>query len=138
MARILVTGAAGFIGRALCVGLAERGQWDRAAADFARAARFKDAPPPVRIGQALVALQQGDRDGGRRTLTALVDRCRVVLGGEPWPRQRTLDALGLEGLNPVSIRALVEGERAPVAAAPPARPRWQAGLVPPIASGVIA
>jgi hypothetical protein len=61
-----------------------------------------------------------------------VDRCRVVLGGEPWPRQRTLDALGLEGLNPVAIRALVEGERVP------ARPRWQAGLVPQVASGVIA
>src|SRR5207248_5382110 len=42
-------------------------------------------------------------------LTALVDRCRVVLGGEPWPRQRTLDALGLEGLSPVAIRAVVDG-----------------------------
>jgi opine dehydrogenase len=69
-------------------------------------------------------------------LTALVDRCRVVLGGEPWPRQRTLDALGLEGLNPVAIRALVEGERAPAAPARLGRPRWEAGLVPQLASGV--
>jgi opine dehydrogenase len=71
-------------------------------------------------------------------LTALVDRCRVVLGGEPWPRQRTLDALGLEGLCPVAIRALVEGERVPAASAPPARPRWAAGPILPIATGAIA
>jgi opine dehydrogenase len=42
------------------------------------------------------------------TLTRLVDRTRVALGGEPWPRQRTLDVLGLDGLSPREIRRFVE------------------------------
>jgi opine dehydrogenase len=46
-------------------------------------------------------------------LTGLVDRARVTLGGEPWPRQRTLDALGLDGLGAEDIRALVAGDRVP-------------------------
>jgi opine dehydrogenase len=46
-------------------------------------------------------------------LTGLVDRARVTLGGEPWPRQRTLDALGLDNLAAEDIRALVVGDRVP-------------------------
>jgi opine dehydrogenase len=46
-------------------------------------------------------------------LTGLVDRARVTLGGEPWPRQRTLDALGLDNLAAEDIRALVAGDRVP-------------------------
>jgi opine dehydrogenase len=57
-------------------------------------------------------------------LTDLVDRCRVLLGGEPWPRQRTLDVLGLDGLGTLGIRALVEGEPVPASRLPePARLR---------------
>jgi opine dehydrogenase len=48
------------------------------------------------------------------TLSGLVDRARVALGGEPWPRQRTLDALGLDGLSPTEIRARVETDLIPV------------------------
>jgi opine dehydrogenase len=48
------------------------------------------------------------------TLRRLVDQARVALGGDPWPRPRTLDLLGLEGLDARAIRALVEGGRAPV------------------------
>jgi opine dehydrogenase len=47
------------------------------------------------------------------TLTGLVDRARVALGGEPWPRQRTLDALGLDGLGTEEIRARVETDLVP-------------------------
>jgi opine dehydrogenase len=42
------------------------------------------------------------------TLQKLVDRARAALGGEPWDRPRTLDALGLDGLRPEAIRAFVE------------------------------
>lgn len=42
------------------------------------------------------------------TLRGLVARARAVLGGGAWPRARTLDTLGLSGLNTASIRALVE------------------------------
>jgi opine dehydrogenase len=44
-------------------------------------------------------------------LTKLVDLGRATLGGEPWQGQRTLDVLGLEGLDTEEIRALVEGKR---------------------------
>jgi opine dehydrogenase len=44
------------------------------------------------------------------TLKGLVDRCRIMLGGEPWQHQRTLDVLGLDNLCTAEIRALVEGE----------------------------
>jgi opine dehydrogenase len=50
------------------------------------------------------------------TLTRLVDQVRVLMGGEPWPQQRTLDVLGLDGLDTLGIRALVEGGLAPVVA----------------------
>jgi opine dehydrogenase len=43
------------------------------------------------------------------TLRRLVDKARILLGGDPWPRPRTLDALGLAGLQPREVRALVEG-----------------------------
>jgi opine dehydrogenase len=69
------------------------------------------------------------------TLAGLIDLARLTLGGEPWPRQRTLDALGLAGLSPASIRAVVAGERAPAASALLGRPRWEAGLLPQIAIG---
>jgi opine dehydrogenase len=69
------------------------------------------------------------------TLAGLIDLARMTLGGEPWPRQRTLDALGLAGLSPASIRALVAGERPPAASAPLGRPRWEAVLLPQIAIG---
>jgi opine dehydrogenase len=48
------------------------------------------------------------------TLRALVDRARVVLGGEPWRLPRTLDVLGLEGLGIRSIRTLVEWGLRPI------------------------
>jgi opine dehydrogenase len=41
------------------------------------------------------------------TLRGLVARARGVLGGAAWPRARTLAALGLSGIDPASIRALV-------------------------------
>ncbi len=41
-------------------------------------------------------------------LSGLVDLARAALGGEPWRRPRTLDALGLEGLSARAIRAFVE------------------------------
>jgi opine dehydrogenase len=44
------------------------------------------------------------------TLTGLVDKCRIMLGGEPWAHQRTLDELGLDGMTTDDIRSLVEGE----------------------------
>jgi opine dehydrogenase len=65
------------------------------------------------------------------TLTRLVDLSRVALGGEPWPRPRTLDALGLEGLSPGEIRTAVETGRtsAPGAVAPAGPPlAWGASL----------
>jgi opine dehydrogenase len=42
------------------------------------------------------------------TLQGLVDRARVALGGEPWDCPRTLDALGLDGLDTASVRTCVE------------------------------
>lgn len=42
------------------------------------------------------------------TLTGLVARAREALGGERWQRPRTLEALGLAGLEAAAIRALVE------------------------------
>jgi opine dehydrogenase len=42
------------------------------------------------------------------TLRSLVELARVVLGGEAWPRPRTLEALGLRGLTVDEIRALIE------------------------------
>jgi opine dehydrogenase len=42
------------------------------------------------------------------TLTSLVRQARAVLAGTPWPRQRTLDILGLEGLGTRAIRRFVE------------------------------
>jgi opine dehydrogenase len=48
------------------------------------------------------------------TLRGLVDLARVVLGGQRWQRQRTLDALGLAGLSSKAIRALVEGGFSPL------------------------
>jgi opine dehydrogenase len=59
------------------------------------------------------------------TLTHLVDRSRALLGGEPWPRPRTLDVLGLQGLGTRGIRAAVEDGLVPVAAGrrPVLRPR---------------
>jgi opine dehydrogenase len=42
------------------------------------------------------------------TLRGLVERARAALGGEAWRRQRTLDALGLGGLDPEEIRDFVE------------------------------
>jgi opine dehydrogenase len=59
------------------------------------------------------------------TLRGLVERGRVALGGQRWQNPRTLDALGLNGLDAESIRAFVAGGFVPVgkAAAPtPARP----------------
>jgi opine dehydrogenase len=52
------------------------------------------------------------------TLTGLVDRGRVLLGGEPWQTQRTLDVLGLDGLGVREIRAVVEEGRLVPAAQP--------------------
>jgi opine dehydrogenase len=49
------------------------------------------------------------------TLNGLVKLARVMLGGERWPRPRTLEVLGLAGLRPEAIRRVVEG---PLAAAP--------------------
>jgi hypothetical protein len=65
------------------------------------------------------------------TLTRLVDLSRVALGGEPWPRQRTLDALGLDGLSPAEIRTVVASGRtsAPGAVAPAGPPLAWGGLV---------
>jgi opine dehydrogenase len=54
------------------------------------------------------------------TLRGLVDRSRVALGGEPWAGQRTLDVLGLDGLEPAAIRQVVEGE--------PVRPAPRSGI----------
>jgi opine dehydrogenase len=42
------------------------------------------------------------------TLEGLVEMARIVLGGERWQRPRTLDALGLEGCDPLNIRGYVE------------------------------
>jgi opine dehydrogenase len=70
------------------------------------------------------------------TLAGLVDLARLTLGGQAWSRPRTLGALGLDGLAPWEIRALVEGERVPVTPMSPPRPRWGAGQASPIASGV--
>jgi hypothetical protein len=41
-------------------------------------------------------------------LRGLVDRAGAVLGGEAWQRPRTLDVLGLDGLDPAAIRTFVE------------------------------
>ncbi|HEY7328339.1 MAG TPA: NAD/NADP octopine/nopaline dehydrogenase family protein [Gemmataceae bacterium] len=46
-------------------------------------------------------------------LSALVDQSRMVLGKHGWQQPRTLDVLGLEGLNAESIRAYVEQGRYP-------------------------
>jgi opine dehydrogenase len=46
------------------------------------------------------------------TLGGLVDLARAVLGAEPWQHPRTLEALGLDGLDAAEIAALVEGEPA--------------------------
>jgi opine dehydrogenase len=48
------------------------------------------------------------------TLTRIAERCQDILGGEPWQRPRTLEALGLAGLGKFGIRALVERGPAPV------------------------
>ena len=48
------------------------------------------------------------------TLTRIAERCQDILGGEPWQRPRTLEALGLAGLGKFGIRALVERGSAPV------------------------
>jgi opine dehydrogenase len=42
------------------------------------------------------------------TLEGLVDRARSVLGGDRWQRPRTLEALGLESFDPLTIRGYVE------------------------------
>jgi opine dehydrogenase len=42
------------------------------------------------------------------TLRGLIDRARVVLGGEPWQAPRTLEGLGLAGLSPEAIRAFIK------------------------------
>jgi opine dehydrogenase len=70
------------------------------------------------VPTGLIPLLELGADAGLAlpTLTRLVDQVRVLLGGEPWPRQRTLDVLGLDGLDTLGIRAQVEGGLAPVAA----------------------
>src|SRR5262249_8024957 len=50
------------------------------------------------------------------TLRGLVERARAALGGEAWRRQRSLDALGLGGLEPEEIRDFAEGGLAPARA----------------------
>jgi len=57
-------------------------------------------------------------------LTALVNRSRALLGKQRWQRQRTLDALGLDGLSAESIRAYVERGRLPAIA----KSTWTAPL----------
>ena len=44
------------------------------------------------------------------TLEQLVDLARRNHGGQPWQDPRTLESLGLDGLTPERIRALVESE----------------------------
>jgi opine dehydrogenase len=50
------------------------------------------------------------------TLEGLVARCRGLLESQPWPRSRTLAALGLAGLGRAEIRNFVERGRATVPA----------------------
>jgi opine dehydrogenase len=62
-------------------------------------------------------IELGDAAGlSLPTLSGLIDRARVALGGEPWQSQRTLDTLGLDGLNIEEIRAVVEDGVSPKAA----------------------
>jgi len=42
------------------------------------------------------------------TLEQLIERASRLLGGESWPEERTLDALGLDGLDSTEIQAFVE------------------------------
>jgi opine dehydrogenase len=70
-------------------------------------------------------------------LERLLGLARSALGGEPWQGPRTLAALGLDGLGPRDIRAVVESEMAParIASTPVAAPAFAAfspglGLVP--------
>src|SRR5262249_6476793 len=53
--------AFGWIGRGMT--FAELGEWDKAAADFSKAAGLKDAPVIVSYCQALLCLRAGDADG---------------------------------------------------------------------------
>lgn len=52
-------------------------------------------------------------------LSALVDQSRMLLGKQRWQRQRTLEALGLDGLSAPSIRAYVQQGRLPATAGTP-------------------
>jgi tetratricopeptide (TPR) repeat protein len=56
-------GAFGWFGRGMT--FAERGEWEKAAADFSKAAGLKDAPVYVQYYQALLRLRAGDADGYR-------------------------------------------------------------------------
>lgn len=47
------------------------------------------------------------------TLRSVISLGRAMLGGRSWHRPRTLSALGLDGMRPADIRALVNGDPAP-------------------------
>jgi opine dehydrogenase len=59
-------------------------------------------------------IELGDAAGlALPTLRSLVSRCRALLGDSGWPRERTLDKLGLGGLSAAAIRTQVAGHFAP-------------------------
>jgi tetratricopeptide (TPR) repeat protein len=53
---------------------AQRGEWEKASADFARAVALPDAAPEVLRLHALVRLRLGDADGYRKACTTAVKR----------------------------------------------------------------
>jgi tetratricopeptide (TPR) repeat protein len=64
--------AFGWIGRGMT--FAERGEWEKAAADFSKAAGLKDAPVYVQYYQALLRLRAGDADGYRDSCAGMLKR----------------------------------------------------------------
>jgi tetratricopeptide (TPR) repeat protein len=53
---------------------AERGEWEKAAADFTRAAGLEDAPAYVQYYRALLRLRAGDADGYRDSCAGMLKR----------------------------------------------------------------
>ena len=62
------------------------------------------------VPTGLIPLVELGRAAGLETptLDALIERASRLLGGEAWLQPRTLDVLGLDGLDPTDIRAFVE------------------------------
>jgi opine dehydrogenase len=70
------------------------------------------------VPTGLIPLMELGRAAGLFTpaLEELIERASRLLGSESWQQARTLDALGLDGLDATEIRAFIEGGFEPAAA----------------------